>query len=455
MKKVSVNVLSVINSSSKISKETIDNKEHFVIKDVVPVIDDVVMNGGLYPKDEVDKGYLSINGNLMPMGHPKIGKQYISASDPRAINEFYGGAWAENVRKDNDKVLLDAYVDIEFANNHKKGKQLIERLEKMVNGEDTSPIHVSTGLVLNKEYTTGKSKGKPYTWIARNMQFDHVAILLDEPGAATPDEGVGIFVNSEGEHDIEDANLLDAVNFTKDGLINKVKFFFSNNSDMSFDEVYRLISDKLNSNSTGDNWSYVDAIYPTYFIYGRKNEQFKQTYLIDENQQVNFVGEAVEVKKTVVYDEIKTNGENQAMKNMILNALNAKGIKTDGLTDEQLLAAFNEETAKDALAKKKEDEEKEKDKKDKEKAQNEQTPEWAKTLISDVNSLKQTVTSNAETEAKAMREAVKAKFGMTDVAVNALSGEPLKELYAQCNSSTSINPSFQQNGKDTFSDMPE
>jgi hypothetical protein len=26
------------------------------------------------------------------------------------------------------------------------------------------------------------------------MQFDHIAILLDEPGAGTPEEGVGMFV---------------------------------------------------------------------------------------------------------------------------------------------------------------------------------------------------------------------------------------------------------------------
>ncbi len=41
------------------------------------------------------------------------------------------------------------------------------------------------------------------------MMFDHVAVLLDEPGAGTPEEGVGIFVNSEGdEQQIEVARRL-------------------------------------------------------------------------------------------------------------------------------------------------------------------------------------------------------------------------------------------------------
>ena len=72
MSKTTVNILSVINKSSKITKEIINNKEHYIIRDVVPVIDDVVMNNGLYPKDEIDKSYKSINGNLMPIGHPNI-----------------------------------------------------------------------------------------------------------------------------------------------------------------------------------------------------------------------------------------------------------------------------------------------------------------------------------------------------------------------------------------------
>ena len=44
--------------------------------------------------------------------------------------------------------------------------------------------------------------------------------------------------------------------------------------------------------------------------------------------------------------------------------------------------------------------------------------------------------ANSESEKSNMRAAVKAKFGMTDIAVNALDGEPLKELFAQCQTST-------------------
>lgn len=388
MSKTTVNILSVINKSSKITKEIINNKEHYIIRDVVPVIDDVVMNNGLYPKDEIDKSYKSINGNLMPIGHPNINGQFVSASHAKAINEYYGGAWAENVRKEQDKVLLDCYVDIEFARNHEKGKQLLERLDAMFNGEDVSPIHISTGLILNKIYKTGKSKGKQYDWVATNMQFDHVAILLNEQGAATPEEGVGMFVNSEGEYQIEYASL-------NENLTPSIQNIISN-------AIHNALQ-KLKPN---------------------KQE------------------------------------EQDPMKEKILEALNAKGIKTDGLTDEQLLIAFNEQAVKDAIDKKKvEDEEKEKKKKEKEKedAQNqEQAPAWFKDFSKRFEAVEKVVNSNINNEEQAMRTAVKTKFGMSDTAVNALSGEPLKELYAQCQTSVGLNSATNQfNSDKSICDMPE
>lgn len=386
MSKVTVNVLSVINKSSKITKETINNKAHFIIRDVVPVVDDVVMNNGLYPKDEIDKSYMSINGNLMPIGHPKVNGQFVSASNAKAINEYYGGAWAENVHKDNDKVLLDCYVDIEFAQNHEKGKQLLERLESMVNGEDVSPIHVSTGLILSKVHQSGKSKGKAYNWVATNMQFDHVAILLNEQGAATPNEGVGMFVNSDGEYHVENANLDD------------------------------LEAPPANTTLTTQN----------------------------------ILSEILKIFKP------NKKEETDLMKEKILQALNAKGIKTDGLDDEQLLTAFNEQVAKEAIDKKKADEDEE-EKKKKDEAQNsEQTPLWAKKLIDEVNSLKQTVNANVEAEERTMREAVKAEFDVPETAVNELKGEALSALYAKCQKSVSVNSAFSaSNSNQSICDMPE
>ncbi|MEM8160150.1 DUF2213 domain-containing protein, partial [Morganella morganii] len=60
MKLSGIHVKSLAINSSNISTETIDGDEHIVIRGVVPVVDDVVMNGGLYPASEINKSFQSM-----------------------------------------------------------------------------------------------------------------------------------------------------------------------------------------------------------------------------------------------------------------------------------------------------------------------------------------------------------------------------------------------------------
>lgn len=383
----SVNVLSVVNSKSKISTQIIDGKEHIVINDVVPIVDDIVMNGIYYPSDEINKSYMTLNDNLMPLDHPRINNENVSALNPQAINNYYIGAWGRNVRKVGDKVLMDAYIDRKFAESTEKGRMLVNRLDDMMSGKNTTPIHVSTGLTYQADHQSGTSKGKRYSSIARNMKFDHVAILTDKQGAATPEDGVGIFVNSNGEKTpLETVSLADC---TEEPLTNVIR--------QTIKDVFKT------------------------FQFNKKEE----------------------------YDP---------MKEKILLALNAAGVKTDGLSDEQLLAAYNEQTAKKAIDEKKaaDDEEKKKKAEEEQKnATNAQAPDWAKSLLAEVAELKTAVNASTEKELSVKRDAVKAKFNMSQTAVNALSGEPLDALYAQCVSTAPINGGLANNTNQTICDMPE
>lgn len=381
----SVNVLSVVNSKSKISTQIIDGKEHIVINDVVPIVDDIVMNGIFYPADEINKSYMTLNDNLMPLDHPRINNEHVSALNPQAINNFYIGAWGRNVRKSNNRVLMDAYIDRKFAESTEKGRMLVNRLDDMMNGKNTTPIHVSTGLTYTPDNQSGSSKGKRYKSIARNMKFDHVAILPDKQGAATPDDGVGIFVNSDGEKSpIENVSLIDC----------------------SDDSISNVISKTIKE-------------VLSVFKFNQKEEE-------------------------------------DLMKENILLALNAAGIKTDGLSDEQLLKVYNEQTTKEAIEKKKASEEEEKKKAEQEKknaANAEDAPAWAKSLMNKVTNLELAVNANTEKELSVKREAVKAKFNMTQTAVNALSGEPLDALYAQCVKTAPISGGFANNSDNSLLNM--
>ncbi|MGM8716652.1 DUF2213 domain-containing protein [Enterobacter kobei] len=441
MKLSSIHVKSLAINASNISTTTINGQEHYVIRGAVPIVDNIVMNGGLYPAEEINNSYQTMERKLMPIGHPMVNGKYVSANDPQAVNDYYAGAWAQNVSKAGDKTVNDVYVNKAVAETKPDGKRLIARLDEMIAGTNSDPIHLSTGLLLNKEQKSGESKGKKYSWIAHNMQFDHIAILLDEPGAGTPEEGVGMFVNADGqEGEVETASLIDAANNLKDGLLNKVKFFFTHNSDASFDEIYQMLRDAIRAPSGSDVYRYVVTVWPDKFIYEEGSKLFQQKYLIDDSE-VTLVGEPVEVVRKPTEYEVKTNGETNPMKEKMIAALNAAGVKTEGLTDDQVWDAYNQQMQKKDGGG------------DPGQAQINSDAITAavnlalKPLTDEISTLKSQLQANAESDLKTKRDAVKAKFSfMSEAAINSLAGDALNDLYSQCQTSTGLNHAFQGNG---------
>ncbi|WP_445224731.1 DUF2213 domain-containing protein [Erwinia sorbitola] len=388
-------MLSVINSASNITTETINGAEHIVVKNVVPVRDGIVLNGGLYPAEENTKGYKSLEDKPMPYGHPKVDGRHVSASNVRAVNEYHIGAYTRNVRKENGQVLTDAVINRRFAEGSEKGRKVLRRLDDMKAGKSVEPISISTGLLLNRIEAKGESNGKRYTWIATNQVYDHVAILLDEPPAGTPEEGIGMFVNAEGDEvQVETVNLSDCD--TPDPQDPALKQMFNN--FMAF--------------------------------FSANNKPVKE--------------------------------EANPMKELITNALKAKGKEVEGKTDAELMDAYNQMVAEEAKAKTDAEEKAKKEKEEADKAAKqpatnaEEMPAWAKLLTEQVSALNSQFTANSDKEKGEKRAAVKAKFGMTDIAVNALDGEPLNELFAQCQTSTGLNGAFRQAvTNQSFSEMPE
>lgn len=466
MKRNRVNVLTVVNSASNITTETIDGKPHIVVRGITPVVDDIVMNRKLYPAAEIEKAYNTLERNPMPLGHPKVDGKHVSARDVRAVNEYHVGAWLQNVSHKDGKVMGDMYVNRQYAESSEKGKRLINRLDEMLAGTNSDPIHISTGLLYSGIAANGESKGKKYNEIATNMMFDHVAVLLDEPGAGTPEEGVGIFVNSEGdEQKIEVARLADGIDCTRDGLLNKTKFFFTNASNFSFDDISRAISDKLREGDAEDKWLWPETVWPDSFIYRNDTKYLKQKYLIDDGGKAVFVGEPVEVVRKPTEYEIKTNGENDPMKELIINALKAAGKPTDGKSDADLMDAYNQMAAEKAKPKEETPEEKaarEKkeadDKKAKEQATNsEDMPAWAKLLTEQVTAINSQLNANSDKEKGEKRAAVKLAMNMSDEEVADLDGKALDAMYAKCQPSFGLNGAFRHQATNTqsVSEMPE
>ena len=187
-KQVRVNIRAVANMAA-VRKEKRNGRDVVIVPSAT-LPDDVVMNEIMYPADEIAKSFASLDGTPAPLGHPLVNGRFVSARDPEGINRSWVGAWNENVRRENGRVLLDKIIDVEVANRSEGGQAVLNAIDK---GE---PVHTSTGLLCELEDANGDV---PYKHIARNMVFDHDAILLGEDGAATPEQGVGMMVNSKGE----------------------------------------------------------------------------------------------------------------------------------------------------------------------------------------------------------------------------------------------------------------
>ena len=335
MAKKLVHILSAVNAAN-VSK----SGSTYTIKDVCGAVDGIVMNSKMYPGDQLAAGAASLEGKPAPAGHPKNSKgQAISALNGEALASAWIGSYCQNARHTGGRTLVDIVVNEAQARAHPEGLKLIERLDAAIDGTNTEAIHVSTGLYHDTITANGESHGKKYTSIATNYRYDHLAILVNGVGAGTPADGVGLFLNEEGQaEEIETATVNTAPEDQRTtGWKSWLWRLVGNGStELSFD----AISSGLYALMPEGAW--IRDVYDRYCIWtDRENNHFKQDYAVSSDGSVAFSNEPVAVRREVDYVPITNSNEVDPVKDKILAALNAAGISTEGLDETQLLTAYN------------------------------------------------------------------------------------------------------------------
>lgn len=196
--KVRVNVTSQADAK-KIRTETRNGLEKIIVPSAT-LPDDIVMNGIKYPAEEIAKSFATLEGTLAPFGHPEVGGMYVSAYDADGLVNSYIGAHNENVRREGGRVFIDKVIDVATANKSENGKAVINAVA------EGKPINTSTGLVCELE----ESDEEDVDFIARNILFDHDAILLNQAPAATPEQGVGMLVNKKAIRNGEEIKVINS-----------------------------------------------------------------------------------------------------------------------------------------------------------------------------------------------------------------------------------------------------
>ena len=185
MKQAAVHVR--CNAAGKVRYERRNGRETMIVPSFT-LKSDIIMNRIKYPHDEIEKSYKGLERTPAPLGHPQNSDgSFLSAFDPEAFVRNGIFAWNENVRRDGDRIALDKVIDVARANECEGGKRVLAALES------NKPIHTSTGLMCMLE----EADADDHDFIARDIVWNHDAILLDEPGAATPEQGVGMLVNGQ------------------------------------------------------------------------------------------------------------------------------------------------------------------------------------------------------------------------------------------------------------------
>lgn len=321
---------SLVNRDA-IKRETIDGIEHIIVSSFT-LPENVVMNGIMYPAEEINNSFEGLNRTLAPVEHPTNAQgDFVSASDPEAIHNFYAGAFNDNAVKVGNRIHLDKIINVPEAMKTDRGKRLLDRLNELETSDKPRPIHTSTGIFLEVEMLDEpqtNADGDEFKMIARNMVFDHDAILLDSVGAATPNQGVGMAVNKNGEKlDVEIINL-----DIKDSRVNK--------EHQSFSELEQAIRDAL-ERSAIDGFIFFEELFDDHVIFHTESGLFSVPFSSDETGRVTITGIPLPVERKVTFIPKTNSKEVNAMKDMILNALKAKGVDTEGMDDDALFGAYN------------------------------------------------------------------------------------------------------------------
>lgn len=392
-------------ANSAIRRERDENGRQVLIVPSATLPFGVVMNGMLYEEQEIRASYHTLEGTPAPLGHPQVKGQFVNATHPAAINGHWIGAHNANVRIEGSRVLLDKIIDIEVAERTEGGRRVIDAINA------GQPIHTSTGLLCKREPAPKGAEG--YQWIARNMEFDHDCILLDEPGAATPDQGVGMMVNGVAIEVIT-ANVDEAVM----------------TPEASNESKRKRLSDAL-----ADGWL-VDFSDDRVIYEDRRTEKTMSREYTDDGTAITFTSEPEPVTRQTSW--IKS----LPVVNTLLRLLssgakdpdpsNNSEVYMDKTELEAILAANAEATAA-AIA------------------------EAIKPLAAAVESVTETMTANQRSAEQAKRDAVEKVLGKA--AADALTGNALDEAHAKLvdgkAGALATNSGSTPEGRDAYNTAPE
>lgn len=177
------------NFSGLTRREVFMGADHLVVP--VVMLRETVVNGSLVTKDQLLPA--AWNGTPVTINHPMSGGTTITANSPKVLEKWSIGT-IFNCSMKGDKLVGEAWINIALANDKFPG--LVDRLEA-----GNPPMDVSTGYFPTVNDRKGVHNGKPYVRVHTELKPDHLALLPDDVGACSWQDGCGVRANSQQKED--------------------------------------------------------------------------------------------------------------------------------------------------------------------------------------------------------------------------------------------------------------
>lgn len=455
-----------------------------------------------------------------PISHPRNenGDLVLLASDMSMIITGNVFAFDADWRIEGDRLMSNTYVDMEAAARHPDAQWLVERIHnKQPIDRSTGGM-----AALVEEGGIGPD-GEPYTDALRALDLDHSAILDPdrEPGAKNNSEAVGMFTNAQGDSidvvEVEiaanastpamrlpiaqrdtnwdgaaaEGRIREYTGSTDAPSSNYRKFFmFFDQSNADQFTAYKLpfadiingkphviqaaisaIQGALSGARGGVDIPDADKQRIQDFVtaYQARIEGEQSTMAnSDQSGIANIINKIIEVfgfKPKAGYNadgsttQSVNNNEADQMKEKIIAALNAAGIKTDGLSDDALFAEFQNMKAPEGKPDGKKaacaDGEEEDDKKAA-MVDNAKLLDAINALTAKVEAVELAANASARTEIDAMAEQVAGlNIGLTANAAKLLPKAELESILAKNGVIVANSFGGQRQGGSSYEAMPE
>lgn len=177
------------NQSGAVRHEVLMGRD-FLVVPLVLIVPGVLSGSRgslLYTEEEIEESVECWNGMPMVLNHPVLNGEEVSARKPEILNR-YGLGWVFNSASD-PRLIAEGWFDII------RTAKIDPRVIKSLNNGDV--IELSTGLYTRNEPAEEGATydGVPYEAVATSYRPDHLAILPDQVGACSLQDGCGVLVN--------------------------------------------------------------------------------------------------------------------------------------------------------------------------------------------------------------------------------------------------------------------